>query len=354
MIRILDVLHTAAGTHAERASAERALLGAVTRDPRRGYLRTFALSGGDGLLLGRYHAVPRDLGAVTSPDDICVQRRRTGGRVMPAGEGFLELSLVLPHRAALLSDDWHALEPEQVMNRCVRGVLQGLKGAGVPAFYPGRDTITAADRTLGAASFHTTPEGALLFEVVIAMTRSFAVVPPRLDAVDPTGVIACPMWTATDTTTVEDIAPRAVAANELSNRIVAGYRDLFALDIVPGQPGGQCVAGGGLAESGADRQWLYSRSPGAALTRRGTVSTQIGVLEAYVDREGDRLREVMLVGDFIANAAAVDALEAKLRGAHMDRAGISATVFGIFSQPGNFMLGLTNLTQIADAIGDAR
>jgi hypothetical protein len=162
------------------------------------------------------------------------------------------------------------------------------------------------------------------------------------------------MWTTADTTTVGDVSTRAVAAEELGDRIMTGYRDLFGLDVVHGQPARQHVDKAGVGDGAADREWLHSRSPRASLTRRGTVSTHIGMLEAYVERDGDRLRDVMLVGDFIANAAAVDILEAQLRGVPMDGAAIAATVLGVFAQPENFMLGLANLSQIADAIREAQ
>ena len=39
-------------------------------------------------------------------------------------------------------EDPLALRPEQVLNRCVRALLGGLRGLGVDAFYPGRDRIS--------------------------------------------------------------------------------------------------------------------------------------------------------------------------------------------------------------------
>jgi hypothetical protein len=337
------VQYGGAVAYAAHAAADVELLAAVRDDERLGYLRAFTVPG-ESLLIGRYHATPGATeGGGSKP---ALHRRRTGGRVMPLGEGFLGLSLILPHRAALVSDDWRALEPEQVMNRCVRGVLQGLKAVGVPAFYPGRDLITVEGRALAVMSFETTSRGALLFEIVVGLDRSLALVPGLLDAVDPAGGIAGPMWTAEATVTVANATARAIVAEELAERIALGYAEVFGLGLVHDRPAPEP----GVDDAERDREWLRSRSPGANLTCRSTVTTQIGQLEAYFSRDGGRLGEIMLVGDFIANSAAVAALEAELCGAPLEWSAIFAAVSSIFSRAENFILGLRDLAQIAEAI----
>ena len=49
-----------------------------------------------------------------------------------------------------------------------RGILEGCKLAGVPAFYPGRDFITVNRRVFAWVSFEVEPSGVLLFEAIIA------------------------------------------------------------------------------------------------------------------------------------------------------------------------------------------
>jgi lipoate-protein ligase A len=340
VIRTLAVQYSDTVPYAVHATAGEELLAVIPDDEGQGYLRAFMVPG-EGLLIGRYHATPGTSGPMPA-----VHRRRTGGRVMPLGDGFLGVSLILPHRAALVGDDWRALEPEQVMNRCVRGVLQGLKALGMPAFYPGRDLITVDGRVLAAMSFETTNRGALLFEMIIGVGRSLALVPRLLDAVDPAGVIAGPMWTAEATVTVADATARGVAAEELAERIALGYAEVFGLALVHDRP----APGTEGDHAERDREWLRSRSPGAHLNCRGTIGTQNGVLEAYFSHDGGCLREVMLVGDFIANSPAVAAVEADLCGTPLDRAAISAVVFKRFSRPENFILGLRDPLQVAEAI----
>src|SRR5439155_1478387 len=121
---------------------------------------------------------------------------------MPWGEGFVGLSLVLPHRAALVASDPLALAPEQVMNRYVRGILEACELSGVPALYPGRDVITVQRRILALASFEVEASGALVFEAVIANGWDFSVLPGLLDRADPEGVVKAGMLTAEDTTSL--------------------------------------------------------------------------------------------------------------------------------------------------------
>src|SRR5439155_21399027 len=87
------------------------------------------------LSLDRYHVLPSGGGETR----VRMHRRHTGGRAVAFGDGFVGIALTLPHRSALVAAEPLALAPEQVMNRCVRGILTGLKTAGVAPFYPGRD-----------------------------------------------------------------------------------------------------------------------------------------------------------------------------------------------------------------------
>src|SRR5437773_10493399 len=103
---------------------------------------------GDVILLGRYHEV----GRLPEADQGTVARRLSGGRVVPAGQGFVQFSLVLPHRSAFFSDDPYNLAPFQVLNRYVRRVLHGIKPGGTDVIYPVRDLLTVWQQALGRIS----------------------------------------------------------------------------------------------------------------------------------------------------------------------------------------------------------
>src|SRR5262249_13022699 len=122
---------------------------------------------GDVLALGRYHALPRGTGT-----DVALLRRLGGGRVAPLGTAFGGISLCLPHRSALVAEDPHALAPDQLLNRAVRPLLGALEELGVPALYPGRDTVTADRRTIANLGFEIADDGATIVEMFVATGRS--------------------------------------------------------------------------------------------------------------------------------------------------------------------------------------
>ena len=100
---------------------------------------------GDVILVGRYHT----LGGLPDPHAVTLARRLSGGRTVPAGQGFVQFSLILPHRSTFFSNDPYNLAPFQVLNRYARPILQGLKAAGIDVFYPGRDLLTVRQQPLG-------------------------------------------------------------------------------------------------------------------------------------------------------------------------------------------------------------
>jgi lipoate-protein ligase A len=350
VIRTLDVSHQEGSSYAAHLSMGTALLHRAPAHPDRGALLTFTVPG-SALLIGRYHAVASGGHAL---DAVSLHRRLTGGRVVAIGDGFLGLSLILPHRSALVSDNWLALEPTQVLNRCVRGVLHGLKALGVPVFYPGRDVITVGGRTLALISLETARTGALLFDAVIALGRDFTLVPALLDQADPGGVIKTPMWEQGQTTTVREVTGSDCAASTVAEHLAQGYATVFGLSL-DGAPGGEPAAAAPAGAAGSDgsdseEAFLMGRTPGPELDHHGMVAGQIGMLEAYFARDGERIGTLMLAGDFMANSSAVDELEATLRGVRREWATVSTRVVETFARPENFVLGLGDLSLIAEAI----
>ena len=90
-------------------ATDRFFLQAV-RETNTSVLRIYTLPG-DVVLLGRYHEV----GVLAEGNQVTVARRLSGGRVVPAGQGFVHFSLILLHRSAFFSDDPHNLAPFQVL-----------------------------------------------------------------------------------------------------------------------------------------------------------------------------------------------------------------------------------------------
>jgi lipoate-protein ligase A len=346
VVRTLTVSHIEGVPYAASLALDAALLARAAADPERGHLRTYTVAEEDAVLVGRYHVVP-PRGLV--PGTVALHRRRSGGRVVPFGDGFLGLSLVLPHRSALVAGHALALDPAQVINRCARGLLHGLWAMGVPAFYPGRDLVTVERRMLALVSFEITADGALLFEAVVALARDFAELPGRLDRADPGGIITAEMVPAERAVSVAAAAGRHVGAAEIAEHIAAGYADAFGLGLerTEAPPAARAAAEGAAAVADA---WVLGRSATPDLDHRGAVAAQIGLLEVYFSVAAGRLGRVLLSGDFIASAAAIGRLEARLAGQPAAWAPVAACVAEEFGQPDRFVLGLGDLTLIPDAI----
>jgi len=299
-------------------------------------LRVYEFTG-DVLSLGRYHLLP----SASAGARVSLHRRHSGGRAMAFGEGFVGLALTLPHRSALVSAEPLALAPEQVMNRCVRGVLEALKAAGVAAFYPGRDFITVDRRPLGLVTFEVGPTGALLFETILANRRDFGLLPALLDHVDRDGVVGAEMLTAEGTTSLGRLGA-ALSLDDLATIVRCAYEQLFGLAF----ESAEVPAPAPVEED----RWLRQRSVRPELDRRGTTRTQLGDLEARFALDGATIADIMLAGAFIANSPAITALERELSGCAAARPAIDEVVRRVFGRPENFILGIGPLETIGETV----
>jgi lipoate-protein ligase A len=300
-----------------------------------GALRVFAMRG-DLVSLGRYHAAPAGAAGVG------LFRRHSGGRAAPFGDGFIGVSLVLPHRSALAAaHDALALAPAQVMNRCVRGLLGACERLGIAAFYPGRDLVTAGGRPLAVVSFEVDAAGALLFEAIVAVERDLGLLPRLLDAVDPEGVVRAEFLAPERAASLAREAGRAPGIEEFVEALVAGTRERLGVDVEPRRlTAEERRAIEGIASEEVDeRGWLRGRRHRPDLDRRPWTRTQLGVLEVHFALAGDgRIAEAMLIGDFIAGSTTVERLEAALRGCPV--AEVERAVAGVLAAPDAFVLGI--------------
>ncbi len=319
----LDPGRSVATDHALLAAA-RALPDGVA-----GVLRVFECA---GMLvsLGRYHTAPP---ATDGP--VRCSRRVSGGRVVSFGKGFIGVALVVA--------DPLALRPEQVLNRYVRGMLEGCKLGGVPAFYPGRDTLTLDGRMLGVVSFEVDAQGALLVEGIIARSAEFASLAARLETVDPAGVVQAGMLGPAQVTSLAVALGRVPPVAEVADWMRRGYEKTLLVECVP-------LSVVPVEQSFDEAAWLRARAPRGDLDRRGTVTTQLGVVQAELGVDAGRLRAVRIGGDIIASSSAIAALETALAGCPADAAAIAAVVHEVFARPGHFVLGVGPLQNVTDAI----
>jgi lipoate-protein ligase A len=332
----LDLIVERALAPAASLAADRARLVAVAHGGR-GALRVYELAG-EVLALGRYHLVPEPGGDPA----VRLLRRCTGGRAAPWGEGFVGLSLILPPRTALVTDELLVRRPEQLLNRCLRGLLGACESLGLSPVYGGRDAVTSERRTLALAAFDVEATGAVLVDAVLAVGRDFAELPRLLDRADPRGVVKAALVTPDDTTSVAAALGRCPGLDEIAERLRRGHEQRLGIEFVTAPPAG--------VPPFDDQAWLGQRRRRPDLDRTFTCAGQLGVVEGHFALAGDAIREVLLAGDLIASSSGVASLEEALRGCPAERAAIESRVLGVLDGATNFLLGLGTLRDAAAAI----
>lgn len=310
-------------------------------------LRIYAFPG-DVVLFGRYHA----LRTLPEVKQMTVTRRLSGGRVVPGGQGFVQFSLIAPHRSAFFSADPYHLAPFQVLNRYVRGVLRGLKAAGIEVFYPGRDLMTARQQPLGWLSFTTGEDGAFLCEGGVAVSRDFSLLPFLLDRSDPQGTIHSQFFTPEQVTSVEQMTGKTVTFTQMAGLLRQGFAQQFALEFADQDLSStEQEAIAAFAERQFSDAWLQSRPLRPNLPFQATTTTQLGVLHVCFALTREKtLAEIQFSGDLITNPAAISALEQGLCGCPLEQDALWRVVDSVFLQPQYYLLGIGLLQTIPETI----
>lgn len=313
-------------------------LEAVAGRPR-GVLRVYRLAG-DVVSLGRWHRCP------SGAPGIAVHRRRSGGRVAASGDGFVHVTLMLPHRAALVGDDPAALAPAQILNRCVRGLVGGLEALGVPAHYPGRDLVTAGRRPLAVLGLDEDGRGVTVVDAIVSVGRDQSALPPLMDRVDPAGDVPVTMILSDDATSVSRERGTVPGVAEIAGAVTGALEARMGVSCVEASDDGP----GGLAP---DDAWLSSRAARPSLPRRVHVPAMLGTVEVDLALAADgAIAEAQLCGDVLASSAAVDALERALRGTPPALHVLEAVVERAFAPPA-FLLGVHPVRRLAEALAAA-
>ena len=296
---------------------------------------------GDVLGLGRFHAVPD----VPEGAEVRLHRRFGGGRPVPLGEGYFGVTLALPDVSTLATGGVVRLQPEQVLNRAVRGVLAALETLGVSAYYPGRDLVTAGRKIIGALTLEIEPSGRALVEMAVAANRSFAEVTSFLDRADPTGVVPADVVLPGHATSIAEETGLRATLDTFADAVVAGFVARLGVACVPAEEP--------LPPVDPDDEWLLAGRLAPHLDRYGAARTALGSLQARVALGGGRIADLRLTGDFIASAATIARMERSLRDVVPDRSTILHRVNEALAGPTDFLLGVKPLDVIADVVMQA-
>lgn len=292
----------------------------------------------DVLLLGRYHAAD----ALGQDPGLTIAQRLSGGRAFPSGNGFVQFSLIVPHRSFFFSADPHHIAPFQILNRYVRGVLHGLKTGGVEVFYPGQDLLTVQRLPVGWHSFMTEDSGAVLYEGGVFVQRDMSLLPHFLDRVDPQGTLPCQLFMPDQVHNLGKALGRPPVPDQVVRLFRNGFTQQFELECLD-----QDLTHNERAAILESDLIPNSRPLRSDLPYAATRQTPLGDLRVHFSLTPERTIEtIQFSGDFIANPAGIQALEHNLEGCPLEKAALWQVIDQTFLEPEHYLIGAGKLADL--------
>ena len=296
----------------------------------------------DVLLLGRYHAA----GALIHNSGLTITRRLTGGRAFPSGNGFVQFSLIVPHRSFFFSADPHHIAPFQILNRYVRGVLHGLKTGGVEVFYPGQDFLTVQRLPVGWHSFVTADSGAVLYEGGVFVQRDMSLLPHFLDRADPQGTLPCQIFMPDQVHKLDKVLGRSLAPDQVVHLLRNGFTQQFGLECLD-RDLDKNERASILGKQAQSDLVPNSRPLRSDLPYAATRQTPLGELRVRFALTPERTIEtVRFSGDFIANPAGMQTLERNLKGCPLEKSALWQVIDQTFLEPEHYLIGAGKLADL--------
>ena len=296
----------------------------------------------DVLLLGRYHAA----GALIHNSGLTITRRLSGGRAFPSGNGFVQFSLIVPHRSFFFSADPHHIAPFQILNRYVRGVLHGLKTGGVEVFYPGQDFLTVQRLPVGWHSFVTADSGAVLYEGGVFVQRDMSLLPHFLDRADPQGTLPCQLFMPDQVHKLDKVLGRSLAPDQVVHLLRNGFTQQFGLECLD-RDLDKNERASILGKQAQSDLVPNSRPLRSDLPYAATRQTPLGELRVRFALTPERTIEtVRFSGDFIANPAGMQTLERNLKGCPLEKSALWQVIDQTFLEPEHYLIGAGKLADL--------
>lgn len=296
----------------------------------------------DVLLLGRYQAA----GTLGQDPGLTIARRLTGGRAFPSGNGFVQFSLIVPHRSFFFSADPHHIAPFQILNRYVRGVLHGLKTRGIDVFYPGQDFLTVQRLPIGWHSFVTADSGAVLYEGGVFVQRDMSLLPHFLDRADPQGTLPCQLFMPDQVHNLDKVLGRSLTPDQVVHLFRNGFTQQFGLECLD-RDLDKNERASILGKQERSDPVPNSRPLRSNLPYEATRQTPLGELRVRFSLTPERTIEaVQFSGDFLANPAGIQALEHNLEGCPLEKASLWRVIDQTFLEPEHYLIGAGKLDDL--------
>jgi hypothetical protein len=324
---------------------------------------------GDAWVLGAHQlasqVLPRPTVGVPSP---LLTRRASGGVTLRAGDGIVYVALGLRERAALMP-----CPKARILNRNVRGALQGLRLSGIIAHYFGRDFLSVDARPAVYVGWGARTDGRVLLEFFLSDRTNCFLSPDELGYPgrkdDP--FRGKQPWTLREAQAAAG-AREPAGGRQLIEQIAEGYRKGFAVGFQSGplpaewqqQLTAEALDVSGRAELagrdvGSRRAFRPSDADSAALYWSHPIEEAIGFISAGVALDSAaKLARVVMCGDFFADDGCGITLERMLIGVEPSTDHIGRAVDAAYGSTGPDVEGVRDLrsfqTAILDAVARAR
>jgi hypothetical protein len=275
-------------------------------------------------------------------------RRASGGVSVRAGEGIAYVALGLRDRSALMP-----CPKGRILNRNVRGALQGLRLCGIVAHYFGRDFLSVDARPAAYVGWAARSDGRVLLEFFLSERNSCFIPSSELSypAREDDPFRGKRPWTLHEAQIAAG-AREQVSSRRLLEHMAEGYRKGFgaAFELSPLPVDWQLQPSAAQAQGDPEAAALHWSHP---------IEEAIGFISAGVALDGaGKLARVRMCGDFFADDGCNVTLERMLIGVEPTADHIGRAVDAAYGATGPDAEGVRDLrsfqTAILDAVARAR
>jgi hypothetical protein len=304
---------------------------------------------GNAWLLGAHQHAGQVLPAGGAP--AAVLRRNTGGVAVRAGEGVTYVALALRDRASIMP-----CPRARILNRNVRGALQGLRQAGITAHYFGRDFLSIDARPAAYVGWAARSDGRVVLEFFVCETSSCFIAARELGYPARTNdpLRGKEPWTFQQAigNVLSSDHREPAHGRKLIEHLAGGYQSGFGVGFEPSA----------IPESwraNEPRSGLPPDPDASALFWSHPIEEAIGFVSAGVALDGAaKLARVRMCGDFFADDTCAITLERMLIGVAPSPDHIASAIDAAYGHAGHDIEGVRDLntfhTAILDAVARAR
>ncbi len=261
-------------------------------------------------LVGKFQNLEAELDlAFCREAKVAVNRRPTGGGAILMGEDQLGIAVVDSFRRAGVPE-----HPKEIFARYGRGILAGLERLGIRASLEAKNDLRVGGRKIAGLGVCRDEEGTFLFHAsllvdldVDLMLRVLKIPAEKLSDKLRARV-------AENLTTVRRECAGARAVAEVRDAIRSGFAAVEQTRFERGDftPEEAEAARALEWEKYLQDAWILRRQPTPDALGASLRKTPAGLLRLYLSLAGDRIKDVTITGDFMADESAIQAVEKAL------------------------------------------